>query len=109
MHYVLLTIAIIAEVAATTALAKTAGFTKLAPTLACLFFYFVAFACLAQVVKIIPVGIAYAIWCGAGVVLVAGLGWVLYQQKLDMPAIIGISLILIGTIIINLFSNSVSH
>ncbi len=109
MHYFLLAIAIGSEVIATSALAKTNGFTKLVPTLACLVFYFVSFACLAQVVKVVPVGIAYAIWCGAGVVLVAGVSWVVYQQKLDMAAIVGIGFILVGTTIINLFSQSVSH
>ncbi|WP_413113917.1 DMT family transporter [Thaumasiovibrio sp. DFM-14] len=109
MHYLFLAVAVIAEVIATSALAKTAGFTKPFPTLICLGFYAIAFSCLAQVVKYMPVGIAYAIWCGAGIVLVAGIAWLVYDQRLDMPAMIGMSFILVGTVIINAFSNSVSH
>ncbi|MCQ1057676.1 DMT family transporter [Photobacterium sp. DNB23_23_1] len=109
MHYLFLAVAIIAEVAATSALAKTAGFTKPLPTLLCLGFYALAFSCLAQVVKFMPIGIAYAIWCGAGIVLIAGIAWRVYDQRLDIPAIIGISFILVGTVIINAFSSSVSH
>lgn len=75
----------------------------------CLGFYVIAFASLAQVVKVMPVGIAYAIWCGAGIVLVAGIGWLYYGQRLDLPAIIGIGFILVGTVIINVFSKAVSH
>ncbi|CAM4430509.1 DMT family transporter [Vibrio agarivorans] len=109
MHYVLLSFAILAEVIATSFLAKTDGFSKPLPTLMCLGFYAVAFASLAQVVKVMPVGIAYAIWCGAGIVLVAGFGWLYYGQKLDLPAVIGISFILLGTVIVNVFSKAVTH
>ncbi|MDR9826260.1 SMR family transporter [Vibrio sp. FNV 38] len=109
LHYFLLTIAIIAEVIATTFLAKTDGFSKPIPTLMCLGFYAIAFASLAQVVKVMPVGIAYAIWCGAGIILVAGISWVIYGHKLDLPAIIGMSLILVGTVIVNVFSKSITH
>ncbi|MGR5119165.1 DMT family transporter [Vibrio astriarenae] len=109
MHYLLLSLAILAEVIATSFLAKTDGFSKPLPTLMCLGFYAVAFASLAQVVKVMPVGIAYAIWCGAGIVLVAGFGWLYYGQKLDLPAVIGISFILLGTVIVNVFSKAVTH
>lgn len=109
MHYLLLSLAIIAEVVATSFLTKTDGFTKPVPTLICLGFYAAAFASLAHVVKVMPVGIAYAIWCGAGIVLVAGIGWMVFGQKMDLPALIGISFILLGTVIVNVFSNSVSH
>lgn len=109
MHYLILSIAIIAEVVATSFLAKTEGFSKPLPTLMCLGFYAVAFACLAQVVKVMPVGIAYAIWCGAGIVLVASIGWLVFGQKLDLPAIIGIGFILTGTVIVNVFSKAISH
>ncbi|QIA63847.1 QacE family quaternary ammonium compound efflux SMR transporter [Vibrio astriarenae] len=109
LHYLLLSLAIAAEVIATSFLAKTEGFSKPLPTLMCLGFYAIAFASLAQVVKVMPVGIAYAIWCGAGIVLVAGIGWLYYGQRLDLPAIIGIGFILVGTVIINVFSKAVSH
>lgn len=109
LHYFLLSLAIFAEVVATSFLAKTEGFSKPIPTLLCLGFYIIAFAMLAQVIKVMPVGIAYAIWCGAGIVLVAGFSWLFYGQKLDLAAIIGISFILLGTVIVNVFSNAVSH
>jgi small multidrug resistance pump len=109
LHYLLLSLAILAEVIATSFLAKTDGFSKPLPTLMCLGFYAVAFASLAQVVKVMPVGIAYAIWCGAGIVLVAGFGWLYYGQKLDLHAVIGISFILLGTVIVNVFSKAVTH
>ncbi|MGL6259201.1 SMR family transporter [Vibrio sp. WXL103] len=109
MHYFLLAFAIAAEVIATSFLTKTEGFTKPIPTLICLACYAAAFAALAQVVKVMPVGIAYAIWCGAGIVLVAGIGWMVFGQKLDMPAIIGMSFILLGTVIVNVFSKVVTH
>ena len=71
--------------------------------------YAAAFYCLSLVLKHIPVGIAYAIWSGVGIVLVAFVGWIAYRQHLDMPAVIGIGMILGGVLVINLFSKSAGH
>ncbi|USD38500.1 MULTISPECIES: multidrug efflux SMR transporter [Ferrimonas] len=109
MAYLCLLVAIIAEVSATSLLPRTQGFTQPLPTLLCLCGYLVAFALLAQVVRVMPVGIAYAIWCGAGIVLVAGVGWWRLKQPLDAAAMLGMGLIVAGTLIIHLFSRSVQH
>lgn len=107
--YLALAIAIGLEVFATSWLPKTQQFTAVVPTLAVLVGYGLAFYLLAVAVQTLSLGIAYAIWCGAGVVLVAGISWLVYGQKLDIYAIVGIGFILLGTIIINIFSSSVNH
>lgn len=107
--YIALTIAIVLEVFATSWLPKTEQFTVLVPTLAVLIGYGLAFYLLAVAVQTLSLGVAYAIWCGAGIVLVAGLSWLVYGQKLDLYAIVGIGFILVGTMIINIFSSSVNH
>ena len=109
MTYVLFAIAIIAEVVATSALAKTDGFTQFWPTALAVVGYGVAFFLLAQVMRTMPVGIVYAIWSGAGIVLVALAGWLLFGQKLDLAAIIGLAMIIAGVLVINLLSKSVTH
>ena len=93
MHYLFLAVAIIAEVVATTALKASAGFSKLWPSLVVIFGYGIAFYCLSIALRKIPVGIAYAIWSGIGVVFISILGWVFYRQSLDAPAWIGICLL----------------
>jgi small multidrug resistance pump len=109
MTYALLLIAIVAEVIATSALAKSNGFTILAPSLVSAVGYAFAFYLLSLVTKTMPVGIVYAVWSGAGIVLVALTGWLIFGQKLDLPALIGLALIIAGVLIINLLSKSVSH
>ena len=109
MSYLWLTIAIVAEVIATTALKASAEFTRLIPSLIVVVGYAIAFYCLSIVLKTIPVGIAYAIWSGLGIVLITGLGYLLYQQTLDLPALVGMGLIITGVGVINLFSSSVVH
>ena len=109
MAYVYLAIAILAEVIATSALKLTDGFAKPFPGLIVVVGYGVAFYCLAIVLKSIPVGIAYAIWSGVGIVLITMVGLVLFHQKLDLAAVAGIGLILAGVAVINLFSKSVGH
>ncbi|GAA4316257.1 multidrug efflux SMR transporter [Mucilaginibacter gynuensis] len=109
MKYLYLAIAIIAEVIATSALKASAQFTKLWPTVIVIVGYLIAFYCLNLTLKALPVGIAYAIWSGVGIVLVSVIAWVLYNQKLDMPAILGIALILAGVLVINLWSKSSAH
>jgi small multidrug resistance pump len=107
--YVYLGIAIVAEVVATSALKSAAGFTRMVPSIVVVLGYGIAFFFLSLTLDTIPVGIAYAIWSGVGVVLVSLLGWVLYQQALDTPALIGVALIVAGVIVINLYSNAVRH
>ena len=96
-------------VVATTALKSTEGFTRLWPSLLVIVGYGAAFYFMTVSLRVLPLGIMYAIWAGAGIVLVALLGWVLYRQALDIPAIIGIALIIVGVVVINVFSGSVRH
>lgn len=109
MGYVYLAIAIIAEVIGTAALQASEGFSKLMPSLLVLVGYAIAFYCLSMVLKTIPVGIAYAIWSGLGIVLITLVGAVLFRQKLDLAAVIGILLIITGVVVMQVFSNSVGH
>ena len=107
--WVTLVIAIIAEVIATSALKASDGFTRLWPSVITVLGYGVAFYCLSLTLKHIPVGLAYAVWSGLGVVLITAVSWVLFGQKLDAPALIGMGLIVAGVIVMNVFSKSVSH
>lgn len=107
--YLYLLFAIVFEIVATSALKASEQFTKLLPSLLVVFGYGAAFYFLSVVVKKMDVGIAYAIWSALGIVFVTIIGALLYKQKPDLPAIIGIGLILIGVIVINVFSKSASH
>ena len=109
MNYLLLVVAVICEVVATSLLKATDGFTRFWPTAATVVGYGLAFYCLSLTVKTVPVGIMYALWCGIGIVLVTIVGWVVLKQALDVPAMIGIGLILAGVLVINLFSKTVVH
>jgi small multidrug resistance pump len=110
MHpYLLLGIAIVAEVIATSALRAADGFTRLLPSIMVVIGYAVAFLCLSLTLKSIPVGIVYAIWSGLGIVLISVVAYFLYGQSLDLPAIIGMTLILVGVVVLNLFSKSTVH
>lgn len=109
MAYVYLGIAIIAEVIGTSALKASDGFSKTWPSVLTVVGYAIAFWCLSQTLRTIPTGIAYAIWSGVGIVLIAAVGWVWFKQALDAPALIGMGLIIAGVAVINLFSKSVSH
>ena len=109
MHWIYLIIAISGEVVATSSLKLAEGFTKLIPSMIAVAGYSVAFYFLSLALKYIPLGIAYAIWCGIGIVLVTLVGWLFYKQTMDVPAIIGIMLIFAGVMVINLFSKSVIH
>ena len=107
--YLYLGVAIIAEVIATTALRASDGFTQLWPSVISIAGYVVAFYFLSLTLRTMPVGVAYAIWSGVGIVLISLAGWLLYKQLLDLPAIIGMGLIMAGVIVINLFSKSTVH
>lgn len=109
MHWFYLGIAIVAEVIATSTLKTTENFTRLWPSLIVVAGYGVAFYYLTLTLKSIPVGVAYAVWSGVGIVLVALVAWFWHKQALDLPAIIGMALIVAGVIVMNLFSNSIGH
>lgn len=85
------------------------GFTRLAPSLVVIVSYLLAFYFLSLTLKSIPTGVAYAIWSGCGVVLITAVAWIFQGQKLDVPAIAGMGLIVTGVIVMNLFSNTAAH
>ncbi|SFN60808.1 SMR family transporter [Marinobacter pelagius] len=107
--WIFLGIAIVAEVLATSALKASDGFTKLVPSVLVVGGYAIAFYFLALTLKAIPVGIAYAVWAGLGILLVALIGWLVFGQRLDLPAVIGMTLIVSGVLIISLLSKSSAH
>ena len=109
MTYIWLMTAIIAEVIATTSLKLSEGFSRLWPSVATIAFYAVAFYCLSLTMRTSPTGVIYAIWSGAGIVLIGAVGWLFLDQKLDWPAVAGMALIILGVLVINLFSKSVAH
>lgn len=109
MQYLYLAVAIVAEVVATSFMKQSDGFTRLVPSLVTGAGYAVAFYFLSLTLRTLPTGVAYAIWSGAGVVLIAAVAWLFQGQKLDAPAIVGIALIVGGVIILNAFSASASH
>lgn len=107
--WMFLIIAILAEVIVTSALKASEGFSKPMASTIVVVGYAIAFYFLSLTLKAIPVGIAYAVWSGIGIVLVAILSWFLYGQKLDMAAIIGMTFIIVGVVIMNVFSKAISH
>jgi small multidrug resistance pump len=107
--YALLAIAIVAEVIATSALRAAEGFSRLLPSVIVVLGYGVAFYCLSLTLKSIPVGIVYAVWSGAGIVLITLVALVLYRQVPDWPAIVGLGLIISGVVVLNLFSKMQAH
>lgn len=107
--YLILLLAIVFETVATSCLKQSEQFTKLLPSVLTVLCYGISFYCLSIVLRSIPVGIAYAIWSGIGIVLISIVGFVFFGQRLDLPAIIGLTLIVAGVVIINLFSHSTPH
>lgn len=108
-NWIFLGVAILSEVVATSALKSSEGFTRLWPTLLVVAGYMLAFYFLSLTLRTIPVGVAYAIWAGLGVALIALVSWVIFDQKLDLPAMIGMGLIVSGVIVMNVFSSTVVH
>lgn len=108
-HWLFLGTAIISEVIATSALKASDGFSRPWPSIIVVIGYAISFYLLALTLKTIPVGIAYAIWSGLGIVLISLLGVVLFGQKLDLPAVIGMGLIIAGVIVMNVFSRAINH
>ena len=109
MNYIYLIVAVALEVIATSALKETNGFTRLWPSVIALAGYACAFYFLSLVLRQVPVGIVYAIWCGAGIVFITGIASIWFRQTLDLPALFGIGLIMAGVMVINLFSKSIVH
>jgi small multidrug resistance pump len=108
-HWLAIALAIMAEVIATSALKASNEFTRLIPSLIVVVGYGIAFYFMTISLRVLPVGIMYAIWSGLGIVLISIIGWVVYKQALDVPAMIGMGLIISGVVVINVFSSSVSH
>lgn len=107
--YLYLSTAIICELIGTTFLTKSEQFSKLIPTALMAVFFVTSFYCLSQSLKVVPLGVAYAIWAGVGIVATAMIGVFVFNQKIDMPAIIGIACIVTGVVIINIFSKTSGH
>ncbi|WP_438820323.1 DMT family transporter [Burkholderia lata] len=107
--YAWLAIAIVAEVIGTSALRAADGFTRLWPSLLVVAGYGIAFYCLSITLRTMPVGIIYAVWSGAGIVLITLVAMLLYRQVPDLPAVIGLGLIVSGVVVLNLFSKMQAH
>jgi len=97
------------EVLGTSMLKSSDGFSRLTPSLASVAAYLASFWLLSQVLRVMPVGIAYAIWSGLGILLITVIGWAVFRQRLDAAALLGLALIAAGIIVINVFSNTTGH
>lgn len=109
MSYLYLGLAIVAEVIATSALKASDEFTKVGPAIITVAGYAIAFYFLSLTLKVIPVGIAYAVWSGLGIVLISAIGVLVFRQPLDLAALVGLGLIIAGVVVLNLFSRSIPH
>jgi small multidrug resistance pump len=107
--YFCLAAAIVTEVIGTTALAASDGFSKFLPSVIAVVCFVAAFWLLSFPLRTMPTGIIYAIWSGLGIVLITAVAWIWAKQSLDLPALIGIALIIAGVIVMNVFSKSVLH
>ena len=109
MHYLYLFFAVLAETIGTTALQASEQFTRLWPSVLVVVAYGVSFFLLSHTLKVMPVGIVYALWSGLGIIFIAIIGFVVFGQKLDLAAVAGLGLIISGILVINLLSNSTQH
>ncbi|MBN7805861.1 DMT family transporter [Agrobacterium rosae] len=109
LTYAALVAAIVCEVIGTSFLQQSQQFTRWVPTLLMAIFYGAAFYLLSITLRTIPVGVAYAIWSGLGIVLISAVGYVFFRQTLDLAAMIGLGLIIAGVVVVNLFSKTVGH
>lgn len=107
MKWLFLAVAIVAEIFATSALKASSGFTRLWPTLGTVGGYLVSFYFLSLTLRELPVGVVYAIWSGVGIVAISLIGWLVFKQALDLPALLGIALIVAGIVVMKAFSKSV--
>ena len=109
LHYIYLILAVAPETVATHPLPPRPQFTRLVPSLIVVGGYGIAFFLLSLTLRVMPVGIVYAIWSGLGIVFIAVIGLVVFGQRLDLPAILGISMIMAGILVIHLFSGASPH
>lgn len=109
LHYIFLIFAIIAETIGTTALQASQQFTRFWPSVLVVIAYSLSFYLLAQTLRVMPVGVVYAMWSGLGIVMIAAIGYLVFGQRLDLPAVIGIGMILCGILVIHLFSKTSPH
>ena len=109
MGYFYLAVAIVSEVIGTSSLKAAEGFTRPVPSVITLVAFAVAFYFLSLTLRTLPIGVAYAIWSGVGIVLISAIGWVVFGQRLDPMALVGMGLILAGVAVIHLLSGSVEH
>lgn len=109
MKWIYLVIAIVGELVATSSLKESSGFTKLIPSVITVLGYGVTFYFLSLALKQIPIGIAYAVWAGVGILLIALVGYFKFNQKLDAPALVGMTLIVLGVVIMHTLSKTVSN
>jgi len=107
--YIYLIVAVFAETIGTSAMQASQQFTRLGPTLVMIVAYAVSFYLLGHTLKYLPVGITYAIWSGLGIVFIAAIGYFAFNQRLDLPAVLGMGLILVGILVIHLFSKTSTH
>lgn len=108
-HWLYLSAAIIAEVIATSALKSSNGFTKLWPSLLVVAGYGTAFYLFSFALRVIPMGVAYAVWAGVGIALITIVAWLVFGQRVDLPAFIGMALIVAGVVVLNVFSRSAAY
>jgi small multidrug resistance pump len=109
LHYLYLMLAVAAETIGTSALQASQQFTRVGPSVLVVVAYAISFYMLSLTLKYMPVGIMYAMWSGLGIVFIALIGWLVFRQSLDLPAVIGITMILAGIVVIQLFSNTARH
>ncbi|MCG3202059.1 MAG: Multidrug transporter EmrE [Gammaproteobacteria bacterium] len=107
--WLILSAAIVAEVTGTSFLKASEGFTRLGPSVIVVAGYAAAFYLLSLTLEVIPIGVAYAVWSGVGIALIAVIGWLFFGQRLDAPAILGMAMIVAGVVVLNVFSSSVAH
>jgi small multidrug resistance pump len=108
-NWLLLALAIVSEVIATSALKYSDGFKHIIPSIIVATGYCIAFYCLSIALRVIPVAVAYAVWSGAGILCITVIGFIAFRQKPDIPALIGIALILAGVLVINIFSKNITR
>ena len=108
-NWLFLLVAIVSEVIATSALKSSEGFSRFLPSVIVVVGYGIAFYCLALTLRVIPMGVVYAVWSGIGIVLITLVGWLLFGQKLDFPALLGVVLIAAGVVVMNVFSKTMGH
>ena len=107
--YLILALAVLFETVGTTALQASQQFTRLVPSVVVVLAYAVSFYLLSITLRTMPVGVVYALWSGLGIILISCIGWLVFGQRLDLPAVLGLGMIISGIAVIHLFSNAAPH